>query len=542
MSDATAPNSAAVPEPDLSGHRFGDYRLLRRLGRGGMADVYLAEQESLHRRVAFKVLRRGLAQDVTYVRRFAHEAQAAAALVHANIVQIHEVGCVDGLHFIAQEYVDGQNLKQLLLRKGTLDAATTVHILRQVAAALYKAGQQKITHRDIKPENIMLSSGGDVKVADFGLARIERAGPALDLTQIGMTLGTPLYMSPEQVEGRPVDTRSDIYSLGVTCYQMLAGRPPFEGEAPLTIAIQHLHKEPPRLEELRPDLPSGLCRIIHKMLAKTPPERHQTAAQLLTELRGLAIAGLEEDWPSGIEEWTAPELEALTAARTEATQQLAAVLQTEGALRRRPHRFWQGAGLVFVAFLAGSVLAWATRPPPLLQVSEDELPKVEQQSTVRDQYLYAARIGTQRAWESVERYFPVDQNEQNRYYALRAKQRLAEFYLEHGNLSRAWDCYAELANVDATQVQFQASGLAGQANIHLLRGEKQLAKQRLVDLLRIFEELPPNLKWPFLTELDPRVRSEWEQLYRDAAPPKKPGAGPTPPKLTRSGAASERSD
>ena len=533
MSDTPAPNSAAVTDPDLSGRRFGDYRLLRRLGRGGMADVYLAEQESLHRRVAFKVLRSGLAQEVSYVRRFAHEAQAAAALVHANIVQIHEVGCVDGLHFIAQEYVDGQNLKQLLLRKGTLDAAATVHIFRQVAAALHKAEQQRITHRDIKPENIMLSSGGEVKVADFGLARIGRAGQSLDLTQVGMTLGTPLYMSPEQVEGRVVDTRSDIYSLGVTCYQMLAGRPPFEGDTPLNIAIQHLHKEPPRLEDLRPDLPSGLCRIIHKMLAKATRDRHQTAAQLLTELRGLAIAGLEEGWPSGMEDWTAPELQALTAAPTEATQQLAAVFQREASWRRRPHRGWRLAGVVFVAFLAGSVLAWATRPSPLLQVSEEELPKVEPQPTVREQYLYAASIGTQRAWESVERCFPAGQNEQNRYYALRAKQRLAELYLEHGDLSHAWECYAELADVDATQVQFQAIGLAGQANIHLLRGEKPLAKQSLVALLRVFEDLPPNLKRLFLTELDSRLRPEWDQLYREASPPKKPGTGSGPPKPSR---------
>ncbi len=533
MSDAPAPNSAAVTDPDLSGRRFGDYRLLRRLGRGGMADVYLAEQESLHRRVAFKVLRSGLAQEVSYVRRFSHEAQAAAALVHANIVQIHEVGCVDGLHFIAQEYVDGQNLKQLLLRKGTLDAAATVHIFRQVAAALHKAEQQKITHRDIKPENILLSSGGEVKVADFGLARIGREGQSLDLTQVGMTLGTPLYMSPEQVEGRVVDTRSDIYSLGVTCYQMLAGRPPFEGDTPLNIAIQHLHKEPPRLEDLRPDLPSGLCRIIHKMLAKATRDRHQTAAQLLTELRGLAIAGLEEGWPSGMEDWTAPELQALTAARTEATQQLAAVLQREESWRRRPHLGWRLAGLVLVALLAGSVLAWTTRPPPLLQVSEEDLPKIEQQPTVREQYLVAASIGTQRAWESVERYFPAGQNEQNRYYALRAKQRLAELYLEHGDLSHAWEYYAELADVDATQVQFQAVGLAGQANIHLLRGEKPLAKQSLVALLRVFEELPPNLKRPFLTELDSRLRPEWNQLYREASPPKKPGAGSGPPQPPR---------
>ena len=192
MSEPTPPSAASLADPDLSGRRLGDYHLLRRLGRGGMADVYLAQQESLGRQVALKVLKSSLAQDESYVRRFQNEARAAAALVHANIVQIHEVGCLDGIHYIAQEYVDGQSLRQLLQREGILGATPAMNILRQVAAALHKAGQQKITHRDIKPDNIMLSTAGEVKVADFGLARIERDDQRLGLTQIGVTLGTPL--------------------------------------------------------------------------------------------------------------------------------------------------------------------------------------------------------------------------------------------------------------------------------------------------------------------------------------------------------------
>src|SRR5262245_53658712 len=248
----------ARPDPDLSGRRLGDYQLLRRLGRGGMAEVYLAEQLSLKRQVAFKVLKGSLAGDDAYIRRFHHEAQAAAKLVHANIVQIHEVGCIDGIHYIAQEYVSGQNVKQLLARRGQgLEPALTVSILRQVAAALHKASEQGIIHRDIKPENIMLAQSGEVKVADFGLARVA-SQEAMNLTQVGITMGTPLYMSPEQVEGKPVDPRSDIYSLGVTCYQMLAGHTPFDGDTALAIAVQHLKNEPKRLEELRPDLPPAL--------------------------------------------------------------------------------------------------------------------------------------------------------------------------------------------------------------------------------------------------------------------------------------------
>ena len=217
------------------------YQLLRRLGQGAMAEVYLAEQISLRRQVAFKVLRANLATDATYVQRFHQEARAAAQLVHANIVQIYEVGCVDGVHFIAQEYVQGLNLAELLARRGRPTCAGRLDIMRQVAAALHKAAEHGIVHRDIKPENIMLAASGEVKVADFGLARLysQDATPT-NLTQVGVTMGTPLYMSPEQVEGRPLDPRSDIYSLGVTCYQMLTGEPPFRGETALSVAVQHL--------------------------------------------------------------------------------------------------------------------------------------------------------------------------------------------------------------------------------------------------------------------------------------------------------------
>ncbi|MCP4514909.1 MAG: serine/threonine protein kinase, partial [Delftia sp.] len=183
------------------------------LGHGAMAEVYLAEQCRLRRRVAVKVLRQELANDPTYLKRFELEAQAAASLVHANIVQIYEVGRVDRLHYIAQEYVQGQNLMEWITRQGPPDLPHALSIMRQVAAALAKAAQQGVVHRDIKPENIMLTPSGEVKVADFGLARVTREGHAVDLTQIGVTMGTPLYMSPEQVEGKPLDPRSDIYSL-----------------------------------------------------------------------------------------------------------------------------------------------------------------------------------------------------------------------------------------------------------------------------------------------------------------------------------------
>ena len=241
-----------VDAHDLTGRLLGDYQILRRLGTGGMAQVYLAQQESLQRPVAFKVLLPRLASDSSYVRRFHHEARSAASLVHSNIVQIFEVGRVEGIHFIAQEYVDGRNLRQLLERSGGLSVAQAVSILAQSAAALAKASQHGVVHRDIKPENILINAAGEVKVADFGLARIVNRASEMELTEIGITMGTPLYMSPEQIEGRPIDTRSDIYSLGVTGFHMLAGRPPFEGDSPLSIAVQHLQSVPTPLDDVRP--------------------------------------------------------------------------------------------------------------------------------------------------------------------------------------------------------------------------------------------------------------------------------------------------
>jgi serine/threonine-protein kinase len=250
MSQGTPP-PAEAPSADLSGRQLGDFCLLQLLGSGAMAEVYLALQQSLRRQVAVKVLKPQLSGDATFVARFHNEAQSAAALVHANIVQIFEVGFQDGLHFIAQEYVAGQNLRDLVDRRGPLEPQLAVLIARQVALALEKAAACGIVHRDIKPENIMITREGEVKVADFGLARLSGASE-LNLTQVGVTMGTPLYMSPEQVEGRRVDPRSDLYSFGVTCYQMLAGEPPFKGDTALSVAIQHLQNPPRRLEELCP--------------------------------------------------------------------------------------------------------------------------------------------------------------------------------------------------------------------------------------------------------------------------------------------------
>jgi serine/threonine-protein kinase len=499
---------------DLSGRQLGDYRLLRRLGRGGMAEVYLAEQQSLGRSVAVKVLKPSLAGNDSYVRRFVHEAKAAAALVHANIVQIHEVGCIDGFHFIVQEYVEGLNLRQVLDRHGPLATPAALNVMRQVAAALHKASQQKIVHRDIKPENIMLAASGEVKVADFGLARVEKGGESVNLTQIGVTMGTPLYMSPEQVEGKSVDTRTDIYSFGITCYHMLAGRPPFEGDTPLKIAIQHLQHEAQRLEDLRSDLPNGLCRIVHKMLAKRPQDRYQNATELLRDLRTVQIEGADQSWAAGLEDWNLPEIAALSANLTEATQQLAAVMG-QSKRSRWTRLYLPAAAMILAGLLLGVIFAAASQPPPLLQVPENHLEAVERQETVRDQYFHAISIGSEEAWLSIAKYFPPAESEENQYYALRGTQRLAELYQETGDLNQALECFKELASPEVDDPYFRATGFAGLANVYLARGEVVKAQQQLPPLVQLFPDLPRDVRQTLFDEVHVRLRTELRRLIQE---------------------------
>ncbi|MCI0680888.1 MAG: serine/threonine protein kinase [Gemmataceae bacterium] len=290
---APAADTAAAPspEPDLTGQTFGDFRIMRRLGQGGMGQVYLAEQISLKRHVALKFLKADLAANEVSLRRFKQEAESVARVTHANIVQIYAIAETAGQHYMALEYVEGKNLREFLEKRGTPDVLLGLRIMTQVAAALQRANEHGIVHRDIKPENILLTRTFEVKVADFGLSRCFGEQQAVHLTQSNVTMGTPLYMSPEQVEGkRTIDHRSDIYSFGVTCYHMFAGHPPFRGTSPFEVAVQHVQKEPEPLAEIRPDLPADLCTIIHKMMAKQPEARYQTAREILRDVSRLRDA------------------------------------------------------------------------------------------------------------------------------------------------------------------------------------------------------------------------------------------------------------
>ena len=276
---------------DLTEKTLGEFRVMRRLGGGGMADVYLAEQESLGRHVALKVMRPGLMSgDDKMLKRFKMEAMTAAGLNHANIVQVYTIGEEGGFHYIAQEYVQGKNLAQLLKAKGKADIGSSLHIMRQIASALKAAGKAGIIHRDIKPENIMLTKRGEVKITDFGLAQLAEKKSDGSLTEDGMTLGTPLYMSPEQVKGTELDPRTDIYSFGVTCYHMLTGRPPFEGQTAMAIAVQHVNNTPEDIQERNPRIPTPLARMVHRMMAREREVRYPDAEQVSEDVRKLVSA------------------------------------------------------------------------------------------------------------------------------------------------------------------------------------------------------------------------------------------------------------
>ncbi len=284
----SATDSRAI---DLSDCTLGEFRILRTLGSGGMAQVYLAEQTSLKRNVAIKVMRSDFGSDDTHRKRFEHEARAAAGLNHPNIVQVFAVGEEENIQYIAQEYVQGANLRQYLQKKKPPTAHVAMHLMKQVSSALHAAHQAGIVHRDIKPENIMVTRRMVAKVTDFGLAQLTLGGERVNLTQMGVTMGTPLYMSPEQVNGASVDARSDLYSMGVTFYHLLSGSPPFRAATAFALAYKHLNEDAPPLQDLRPDLPPSLINVVHRLMSKDPAERFQDARAVLTELKRIEKSG-----------------------------------------------------------------------------------------------------------------------------------------------------------------------------------------------------------------------------------------------------------
>src|SRR5437867_4567377 len=281
-----------------TGAKLGRYEIRAKIGEGGMGEVYLAEDTRLGRKVAIKVLAERFTQNRDRLSRFDQEAYAASALNHPNIITIYEMGDEDGRHFIATEFIDGVTLKKHL-RSGPMDFAEVLNIAIQIASALEEAHAAGIIHRDIKPENIMIRRNGHVKVLDFGLAKLTEASlsedetdneavtRALVQTDAGVVMGTSQYMSPEQARGKPINARTDIWSLGVVLYEMAAGRAPFFGDTKTDVIVAIAKTDPPPVARFAPNLPAEFEWIVMKALRKNVDERYQTIKEFESDLKKL---------------------------------------------------------------------------------------------------------------------------------------------------------------------------------------------------------------------------------------------------------------
>ena len=290
----------------------GRYRIVRKLGMGGMANVYLAEDEVLGRRVAIKILNDRHAGDDQFVERFRREAKNAASLSHPNIVSIYDRGEAEGTYYIAMEYLDGRSLKELIVARGPAPIHLAVDYARQILAALRFAHRHGIVHRDIKPHNVLVDGEGRLKVTDFGIAR---AG-ASQMTEAGSIIGTAQYLSPEQAKGASVDQTSDLYSVGVVLYELLTGVVPFSGDTPVEIAMKHLSTVPEPPSAKRADVPRDLDMVVMRALAKDPSERYQSAEEMDADLRrinrGVAISPVTEEAATAIISRPPAEVTAIT--------------------------------------------------------------------------------------------------------------------------------------------------------------------------------------------------------------------------------------
>ena len=285
------------------------YRLLSQVAAGGMAVVYKAQDTLLNRVVAVKILRESFAADPTFQARFRREAEAAANLNHVNVVTVYDVGHDAGRHYIVMEYVDGEDLKQVIRSEAPLPIHRAVDIAIQMCAALGAAHRAGLVHCDVKPQNVLITADGRIKVADFGIARVlSQASTAITDT----VWGTPHYISPEQAAGEPPAPTSDVYAVGVIMYEMLTGRLPFEGETHTQLALAHMRDEPPPLTSLNPTVPAQIDQIVSKVMSKQPSARYRTADQLATvliEYRNMA------EQATGYQPATRPPLVSHTVAR-----------------------------------------------------------------------------------------------------------------------------------------------------------------------------------------------------------------------------------
>ncbi|MBR5626286.1 MAG: serine/threonine protein kinase [Thermoguttaceae bacterium] len=540
----TGRQTVSSQDPDMVGWIIGDYHIIRQIGSGAMSQVYLATQLSLDRQVALKILHSDLAQNTVNIRRFVQEAQAAAKLEHPNIVHIYEAGVFSEkdirkarktnarlfpknygklffhwsrrpvftpLHFIAQEYVPGMNLQQYLHQQGPFTVRQIFIILQQIASALELAGQFGIVHRDIKPGNILLTESGRIKVVDFGLAYFQHVTTMdMSLTQTGVILGTPLYISPEQAKGQDIDFRSDIYSLGVTAYQMITGKFLFDGDTQLAVILQHLNTKPRPVTELRPEVPDELSNIIARMLEKKPQDRFNSWTELIDSLktaRTSYFSRLGTDPPElpACQEFNTQDDLPFNSETTEncffdktqdhakfqqtvAISQLSMEIQsTLGNIRTlrqnyqikglitHHQRYW--AVLFVVALLLG--VSW-TLFRYFQPVSPAEPPITESISrfdTVEQQWVFAIQLRTVDAWKSVIEYFPKDE-----YWTRRAQQQLACVYMKENNIFEAKKIFREFAEKSPSNPRFVSFGMAGLAWCYTMDGQISRASAILSDL------------------------------------------------------------
>jgi eukaryotic-like serine/threonine-protein kinase len=491
-----------------AGRVLGEFRLLRKLGQGGMAEVWLAEQVSLARQVAVKLLKPQLMEDASYVARFQREATSAGGLNHPNIVQVHAVGESGGQHYIAQEYVKGLTLKAYLQKKGAPDLPIALHIMRQVAAALKAAGEAGIVHRDIKPENIMISRKADVKVADFGLAQLHGTREGVDITQEGTTMGTPLYMSPEQVSGSKVDPRSDIYSFGVTCFHMLTGRPPYEGPTAVSIAVKHLNDPVPLLSERRPDLPPALSTMIARMMAKNPDDRYPSADALLSDVRRLSRAVRDADRPDQVD--------------SEALERIAPATRESQVSRR-------SAMVLLTLMLLGTALAsagvgWLNRPADPLASPAPVPSDIRRLDSAREQYVHAMFLGNNEdAFKAIiDGWDPVE----DRLWIRQAQEQLALLYLQD---QTRWDdaekMLTTLESYGREDSRYRAQALAGQAALLAYRGQHQRARNLLDSKLNpIAGHLATGSAWQRLADETRELIQQEHNRVRSSSGPDSPAS------------------
>lgn len=334
------------------------YRIIRQIGTGGMALVYLATDERTHRQVAVKVLKPEYNSDAEFVSRFQREAAAASQLTHNNIVNLTDVGMDGNNRYLIMEYVAGQTLKEVIQNKGRLNYIVAVQITIRILAALQHAHDHGIIHRDIKPQNILVHADGHIKVADFGIARIVNSAT---LTRNDSVMGSVHYFSPEQASGNETTASSDIYSVGVTLYEMLTGRLPFEGQNAVSVAMQHLRANPIPIRQLAPDVPESICHVVAKAMIKNPQYRYQSARDMATELR-LALEGRTDEMQPRLGNVTLssntyPPVSQSSGKQGEPSGSLRSLRR---APRRRMHVRWWLATVVVLAVVVYGIVVMST--------------------------------------------------------------------------------------------------------------------------------------------------------------------------------------